>query len=260
MPRCVDRTGKALSDKGYNLVRYPRPNIMPLDVIVGAQPPLEWLGSLSLVWHSSSEVPAYSTGDVPKFSYTRSSEFKGALGVRILQSLLRDFGVANASAQMSISSSSTLSFSFEAPRQLSVPLFSVAEYLRAGDLSIDNPAVKKYLTIDNAIESHFYVITEVLRSRKLTVRVTGSNSESIKADASALGGTASGLLDASNSNDRSIEVAFDGTADVTFAFKAFELGYQNGSWVLIGSADTAVFLSGDRSNPFGVAPVAINPG
>ena len=102
MPRCVDRTGKALSDKGYNLVRYPRPNIMPLDVIVGAQPPLEWLGSLSLVWHAGSDVPAYSTGDVPNFSYTRSSEFKGALGVRILQSLLRDFGVANASAQMSI--------------------------------------------------------------------------------------------------------------------------------------------------------------
>jgi hypothetical protein len=259
MPICSDRAAKALSNEGYNLVRYPRPNIMPLDILAGAQSPLQWLGPIRVVWKTTAAAPVPEVGNTPKFTYERSGEFKGSLGMKILQGLLGG-ALKDVAANASIAASSTLSFAYESPTQLSVALFDIGEYLQTGDLNSENMAIKRYLAIDNALETHFYLITEVLRARKLLVRISGGSAQSLQADATALQGLVAGHAEIANKRENSTEVAFDGGEDVTFAFRAYELGYVDGQWVLIGAADKTAFLSGGSAGAqFGVLPVQIQP-
>jgi len=257
MPICRDRTTKALSDKGFNLVRYPRRNIMPLDVLAGVTSPLEWLGPLPVVWVGKMPIPQPESGAGPRFEFESSDEIKASIGIKILQGLIGSTGSGKGNAEIAISS--TLSFSYEAPQQLSISLFEVAEYLQSGDLKLDNIAIKRYLDIDRAIDSHFYLITEILRSKKLLVRVSGSSSEAVTADAAAIQGLASGQAAVSNSRQGSTQVTFDGEDYVTFAFRAYELGFVNGEWVLIGAVDKTKFMSADGTACiFGTSPVAIH--
>ncbi len=228
MPLCKDRAAKELSDKGYNLVRYPRANIRPLDVIAGENSPLEWLGPLTQIW--------------------------------TVQGLISNIGGVNAAANVSVSSS--MSFTYQAPELFGVPPLNVGTYLKDGDLDQRNAVLKRYLEVDNATDTHFYVITEILRARKLLVRVTGSSAAALSADVSALQGLASGSASVCNQSSIVSEITFDGGADLTFAFRAYELGYVDGEWTVIGAAPASAYLSPgsvskDTPVRFGAAPVAL---
>jgi hypothetical protein len=241
MPICKDRAAKELNDKGYSLVKYPRVNIVPLDVIAGDSSPLDWLGPLTQVWSGGSNPPTSTENNAPNFNYQRSDEFKGSLGVKILQGLIKNIGGVNAGA--SISANSSLSFTYEAPKQLVISPLTVGAYLKTGDLDSENPVLQRYLQADNATDTHFYVITEVLRARKLLVKVTGVNEADLSADVTALKGIASGNAAVSQKSSKESEIAFDGNVDLTFAFKAYELGYVNGKWTVIGAAPDGSYLA-----------------
>jgi hypothetical protein len=240
MPLCKDRAAKELSDKGYSLVKYPRVNIAPLDVVAGDTSPLDWLGPLTQVWSGGSNPPTPAQNTAPNFNYQRSDEFKGSLGVKILQGLIKNIGGADAA--VTISSNSSLSFTYDAPKQLVISPLAVGGYLKTGDLDSANPVLQRYLQTDNATDTHFYVITEVLRASKLLVKVTGTNEADLSADVSALQGMISGKTEVNHNNSKQSEIAFDGKVDLTFAFKAYELGYVNGRWTVIGAAPDGAYL------------------
>lgn len=256
MPLCKDRSAKELNEKGYSLVRYPRSDISPLDVIAGEQSPLQWLGPLSQVWTGKQEVPVATESNVPNFTYQRSDEIKGSLGVRVLQGLIKNLG---GDAGASVTVSSKLSFTFEAPRQFGVAPFKLGAYLKSGDLDVHNPFLARYLEVDSAIDTRLYIITEVLRARKLLVRLSGSTSSELSADVASLQGLLAGKVSVANQSSQSSELAFDGEQDVTFAFRAYELGYVDGAWVVVGAADRDNFLSGptQAAARFGDRPVVV---
>lgn len=259
MPFCNDKAARELNDKGYSLVKYPRTNILPLDVVAGESSPLNWLGSLTVVWTGKETPPSAIESSAPNFLDSRSNEIKGSLGIRILEGLLKNIGAANADARGSISS--TLSFTYESPRQLAVSPLQLGAFLKQGDLDLDNPTLKRYLEIDRALETRFYVITEVLRARKLLVRVSGENTVALEADVRALQSLAAASSSINQKSSRDVEIAFDGNTDLTFAFKAFELGYVDGEWVMLGAGPSGGYLSatGDTQEPvtFGPRPVAL---
>jgi hypothetical protein len=194
---------------------------------------------------------------VPAFTHRDSDEFKGSIGIKILQGLIKNIG-GNVGASLSISSS--LSFTYDSPKQFSIAPFTVGAYLKDGDLDSANPVLKRYLEVDNAIDTRFYVITEVLRARKLLVRIIGSNSNAVTADAAAVQGLASGNASITKKSERENEITFDGNVDLTFAFRAYELGYVEGKWTVIGSAPKDQFLAAgaaaDNAARFGDRPVA----
>jgi len=241
MPFCQDRATKALNAQGYSLVRYPRANIAPLDLVAGESAKLDWLGPLSDVWTARAPAPAPVEINSPNFTYQRSGEFAGSIGVRILQGLIRNVG-GNVKGNVTISS--TLSFTYEAPKQYSIAPTAVGKILSSGDLDVNHPLVRRYVDEENALDSRLYVITEVLRARKLLVRVTAADEATAAADAQALQGLASGSASVSSKDERHSEIAFDGSVDLTFAFRAFELGYVNGRWDMLGAAPDDRFMGG----------------
>ena len=257
MPLCQDRAAKELNEKGYSLVKYPRANIAPLDLIAGERSPLEWLGPINQVWKGKLPVPDAAEALAPNFTVQRSDEFKGSIGVRILQGLVRNIG-GNVATSASVSSS--MSFTYENPKHLSVSPFLLGEFLKNGDLDSDNAVLKRYLEVENAIDTHFFVITEVLRARKLLVRVSGESSSEVTADAAALQGLANANAAITTRSAQESEVAFDGAVDITFAFRAYELGYVRGKWTVIGATRENLSSGRDANESaalFGDRPVAL---
>jgi hypothetical protein len=259
MPLCKDRAAKALGDNGYSLVKYPRPNIAPCDVLAGSDSPLDWLGALSTIWTTQSAAPTPADGQVPDFSYKRSDEIKGSIGVKILQGLIKGIG-GNVNANLQISSS--LSFTYEKPTLKVIPLLALGVYLKQGDLDTANPAVERYLKMDDdSTDSRFYIVTETLRARKLVVRVTGANSTAVSVDVSAIQGLATGNASVAKTSETTSEITFDGNTDLTFAFKAFELGFIEGKWIVVGAASSGTYLEAKSAvaKPalFGDRPVSL---
>jgi hypothetical protein len=247
MPLCKDRATKELAEKGYSLVRYPRPNIAPLDMIAGSRSPLEWLGPLTECWKGATNPPNAIQGDVPDFIFKQSSDFKGSIGVRILQGLIQNIG---GKADANVSISSTLSFTYDAPKLYAVSPASLGNYLKEGDLDTAHPMIRRFLKIDNAIDSRFFVVTEVLQARKLLVEVTSTSAGNAAADVETLKNLASGNLSIQGQSGNSVQVAFDGGVYLTFAFRAFEFAFITGRWEVmgvtggddhLGPADAAIF-------------------
>ncbi len=248
MPKCMDKTAKAMADQGYNLVKYPRADIDPLNVVADVGGRFEWLGPIDVIWKSAAAAPDPSQSEVPNFEYKRSDEYKGAFGVQILQGLIKSVG---GSAKASISRETTLTFQYHDPERHQVPPLAVGSYLKDGDLDLQNPFLAAFLKMDEELESDFFVITEVLRSKRLTVVVANSNSAELEVDVQAVAGMANGTVAASAGSKSEQSVVFEGTQPLTFAFKAFEIGYKNGGWAVLGVASNAEFLSAG-SQPTGV--------
>jgi hypothetical protein len=229
-----------MAEQGYNLVKYPRADIGPLDVVADVGGRFEWLGGIGQIWNSTAAVPAAGQSTAPDFQYDRSDEYRGAFGLQILQGLLSGIG---GSARGNISKRTTLTFQYHDPERIAVAPFAVGSYLKGGDLDLDNPFLQAFLKTDDEFDSDFFVITEVLRSRRLTVVATNSNSAELAADVQAMAGMANGNVEASAAGQSEKSIRFKGSEPLTFAFKAFEIGFNDGAWAVLGIASSAVFLS-----------------
>lgn len=254
MPTCRDSATAELSKRGYNLIRYPRPGIAPLDIVAGERSPLQWLGPITDVWTGKLAPPTYTESNAPSFGAQRSGSFRGSLGVKILQGLLRNIG-GDVASDLSVSSS--LSFAYENPTRRRIDPTKLGAYLKEGDLDIGNVMIKRYLKIDNAIESRFYIITEVLTARKLIVQVSGSANATASVDAIALQTLLSSNASVDTKNLRTSEVSFDGAVDLTFAFQAYELSYDDEQWRVIGTAENEFLADDVRTSPLGTQPITI---
>lgn len=256
MPKCVDRTAKAMADQGYNLVKYPRADIDPLNVVADVGGRFEWLGPITDVWSSAVPVPTPNISAAPNFEYTQSNEYRGAFGLQILQGLLRNIG---GSGRTSVSKQTTLTFKYHDPERYVVSPLQVGAFLKAGDLDVANPFLAAFLGGDD--QSDFFVITEVLRSQGLTVTAANSNAKELAADVQAMGNLANGTISASATEESQKSIMFEGTQPLTFAFKAFEIAFVDGAWTVLGVASNAEFLSAEaREEPrlfTGGSPVAI---
>jgi hypothetical protein len=234
MPICKDRAASDLHSKGYNLIRYPVAEVNPLDVLGGDRAPLQWLGPLTVVWKSSGDVPVAKTSDAPHFQFERTDEFKSSIGIRILQGLLSNIG-GNLDAKASISS--TISFTYQSPSRQVIDPLRIGKFLKFGDLDSENVALQRYLDPKSELDQHLYVVSEVLKSRKLLVRVSGSSDVSVAADVKTLQGLAASQTSAAVTQGKTAEIGFEGDTELAFAFRAFEIAYVDGKWSLSGQTE-----------------------
>ena len=240
MPKCWDRTAKAMADRGYNLVRYPRADIEPLNVLADVRGTLEWLGPITEIWSSTSAMPSSRISKAPTFEYVVSNEYKGAFGLKILEGLLQNVGGAGSAR---ISRQTRLTFTYTEPERCFVPPLEVGSFLRDGDIDLDNPFLAAFIKSDDSFESDFFVITEVLRSKHLTVVATNESAAELAADVKAMErlGTASASVSTRGKNSNGI--VFEGSRPITFAFKAFEIAFKQGEWSVLSTLEESEYLS-----------------
>jgi hypothetical protein len=243
MALCNDPAVTYLRNLNYNVLRHPRADLAPLDVLGRTDRTVERLGPLDKVWKTSKAKPIPKPIAAADVEAQSTGSLRGSLGVKVLDGLLSGFGVGGIGGKFSLSGSKGMSFHFEKPEVLSVDAFSIGEYLSAGDLDTSNKAVERYFD-DEAAD--VFIVTEVLRTNKLTIEFNAENETKANADVTALEGLLKPQLDVARDKSRSSAITVASGEPLAFGFKAQLVQYSDGEWMIEGFVKAGdVYLTAD---------------
>lgn len=254
MSGCRDLRINFLSALGYNVVRYPRSRIMPLDVIVMNDGDPIWLGPIDRVWRPKDEpdVPIPEVGEpevAADISGKSTRTLRLQLGLDILGDVLAAMGAPIPGLKAKYEKADGVRFSFcDVELRGSDPL-AVGNYLARGELDQANPFVTRFFDDE---QSQLYLLTQVLRSRAFSVVTVDSEDSEIAIEVPVVPELLKASLTVSAPSSEATSITYEGTQTLTFGFVAVELRYRDGNWVVVRWPEPGeVFLEGEGPAPAG---------
>jgi hypothetical protein len=262
MGLCKDPVTKTLNERGYNLVKLPRVGIEPMDVLGREKGTLEKLGAIAEVWTSTGTVPSVSAPTaVAGITGEKSSDVDLGIGLKLLSNALAGLGsgISLPSLNVAFKRAKKIQFQFVNVESTSITPFALGKFLAAGTLDLSNPFAAHYFGND---ETQEYIIFEVLKSDSLSVTAKTDSGTEVGADVGALSGALNANVSVKAGGTTSSEVTFKGTVKATFAFKLFEVQFENGKWVPrgVGASDDLSFDVADEDESAPGGGIVLAPG
>jgi hypothetical protein len=259
---CKDPVTQELNKRGYNLVKLPRVGIEPLDVLGRDGDSMEKLGSVTEVWTSSVAAPiAGAPAPAAGIGGQKTSDLDVAIGLKLLSNVLSGLGggISLPSLNAAFKRSRKVQFEFVNVESTSVTPFALGKFLANGTLDTSNPFVSHYFGND---ETQEYIIFDVLKSDTITVTSKSESGVSVDADIGALSGALSANVKVTAGSAGNSELTFKSAVKATFAFKLFEVFFENGKWVPKGAAadDDLSFAAPVVAGVAAETSVVIKPG
>jgi hypothetical protein len=237
MAFCSDKGVNYLSALGYNVVRVPRTNVAPLDLIGRARDQMR-IGTLMQLVTNPGELPALSaTGDTASISGKSTDKMKLGVGLNILGPIVNALAGTSIGIQAAYEKASSVQFSFEDVTMDRVDPLAVGQFLRNAVIDVDNPVLKHYVLG----KGQLYVIMEVLKSNKLTVTSEASSNTGVAIDVPVIESIASGKLELDLSKSANGQVKYTGSKPLVFGFKCMRVA------VIGGALDVRDVAPGDIS-------------
>jgi hypothetical protein len=225
---CRDPFLSCLEAFGYCVVRLPRADLEPLQLLLRAGDDLERLGHLSSVL-----VPGPHVG-LPRVSRNRpaasiSGRRTGSLDVGVGLSLLGGVVAAMGGSQIGLDdtyrAAHTITFEFRDVMEDSVELVDLDQYLADARVNRQSAHVETLLDADR-----LYVTTAVVKSRSLTVEARDEDGTAVSVHVPALQQLAGGQVSVSLAGDNSSAIVYAGTTPLGFGFRAVRLFYEDGRY------------------------------
>jgi hypothetical protein len=232
---CKDPAVEKLNRLGYNMVKFPRAGIEPLDVLGRDEKTLNRLGSIAEVWTSALPVP---TPDPPQpatgIEGGQTGDLDIGIGLKLLSNALAGLGasIGLPSLNVGFKRAKKVQFKFVDVVSVAVTPFALGRFLSAGTLDLSNPFVSHYFDND---ETQEFIIFEVLKSNAISVTTKDDRGADVAADVTAIQSALSANVKAKVSSSSSSSLIFEGATQATFAFKAYEVFYAASKWNLQGA-------------------------
>jgi hypothetical protein len=228
MAFCEDPALTFLNRLGYNVVRLPRTDLLPLEVLgseSGRAPQL--LGRLDAVWESKIPTPPITSGDVATVSGRSTSDVRIGFGLKILEGILGAMGATVPQVGLAYSQARSVRFEFKDPDLRKIDPLLVGNFLAQGDLRTENPFVRHYMLSE---DTEAYVVTEVLLSSSIRVVALDKSEVGAKLDVKAitegLGANVQVNMNAGIEGD----LVYKGKQPLAFGYKAHEIVYSGKEW------------------------------
>jgi hypothetical protein len=244
---CSDPRLTYLNELGYNVVRLPREGIEPLDVL-GVEGSLrENLGAIDRIWVTPAARPAVEGPlDVAMTSGERTRGLDFSVGITVLTSILTGMGAATPDLGWAFRTVRRIQFVFADVHAFAVEPLALGQYLQAGDVNLANPVAARYFT---GQETEAYVITEVLKSRSIAVNALDASGRTASLNTAVMSQALGPTIEVGTKSGGQVLFTYRGASALTFGFKAFQVGYEDGRWVARGrrpGADGALNAAGER--------------
>ncbi len=258
MAKCGDKSVGKLNSKGYNVVKLPRAGIEPMDILGKDNKATEWLGALASVWNTTVPLPTASTAPALDISGQESNSLDLSLGLKMLGNVLAAFGASTPSLDLAYKKARTLQFTFGNVNSTTVQPLQAGNYLAGGVLNTGNPVVRHYMLED---EADAFLIFDVLKSNEISVVATDEHGVGVTVDAGVIQGMVGAKVGVKAAGSSTTKLTYTGTVPVTFAFRAFEISFNQGAWQLQGTkSDELSFAAtvGGTAEPVG-DPIMLRP-
>jgi hypothetical protein len=257
MAGCKDPSLTFLNSSGYNVVRLPRVGVDPLDIL-GKDQTIERLGQIDQLWSSPQPLPAVKgPNDASAVNGKKSSEMKLSIGLKLLSTALGAMGAAVPELSLAYSKARNVTFAFTDVKTVSVDALAIGQYLSAGDLSSNNPFVRHYFEDE---DSSAFIITEVLKSKSITVTATDNSGTEVGVDVPAIQqavGVKVGVTAASSANST---LTYSGNELLAFGFKCFGIAFVNGRWEVFSAKPSAALAFDVHAAGAPLSPMLLGQG
>ncbi|MDN3588201.1 hypothetical protein QWY86_16070 [Pedobacter aquatilis] len=238
--KCNDQSVSYLKSKGYNVVRLPRTDIAPLQILTKKKGVLEYLGNIDTVLVSgpNAALPAVNPeADTANVSGQKTSDLSAGVAMSILGGIISAMG-GNLGIDAAYSNAKTIAFTFEDVKSENVDIIKLDMYLNDADINPLSRQISELLESDD-----IYIITSVLKSNKISVEATSKNNSSLKVEVPVIKEIVGGKVDVSSESSASSKTVYSGDKMLVFGFKAIRLIYENGKYTAFENADNGIGLS-----------------
>jgi len=217
-----------LKSFGYSVVRLPRADIRPLQVLTKEDTRLSRLGELATVLQPRGHITSptvHENVSAATISGQRTRELSFGVGLSILGSIIGAMGGSKLGLDVTYKQARTVAFEFADVTSDGVELVDIDQYLTDADLSPFSTHVAKLLESDA-----IYVTTSTIKSRKFVVEAKQSDGTALEVKIPDIQGIVGGNVTVSASGGAASKVVYEGAVPLVFGFQAARLFYENGRY------------------------------
>ena len=225
---CSDPYLKELRSKGYNVVRLPKADIRPLQLLAKRGDALDRIGELATVLPPGGPVPLPPVkldGQVASLSGQRSGDLSLGIGLSILGTVIGAMGGSKLGLDLTYKNAKSVTFEFQDVLEDRIEIAALDQYLAVADVSPFSSYVTKLLEADQ-----LYVTTATVKSNKIAVEAKGSGNTGVDVSVPEIKGVVGGNVKVGSSSERSSKVTFEGSVPLVFGFQAVRLFYEKGRY------------------------------
>lgn len=226
---CKDPYISYLKEFGYNVVRLPKANIHPLQIVVKKGGIFENIGTIStlLVKGGTIDEPKIAE-DAPlaSISKNRTNDMSSAIGLNILGDVLGAMGGSKIGLDVQYTNARTIAFEFLDVMEDTIEIAELDQYLTDAEINPFSKHLRKLLESDD-----IYIITSTIKSDKISVTGTSKDNKTVDVDVPAIKEIVGGKVKVDASSNKDSKVIFQGNIPLVFGFKAVRLSYEDGKYV-----------------------------
>jgi hypothetical protein len=233
---CTDPFVNYLKSFGYNIIRLPKADVKPLQIMTRQGKDLDRLGDLAtlLVAGENITLPtAIENEPSANISGQRTSDLKAGIGLSILGTIIGAMGGSKLGLDVKYKQAKTIAFEFSDVLGDRVEIARLDQYLADADVSPFSRYVAELLEADEV-----YVITATLKSKKFAVEAKRSDGVSLDVSIPEIQGVVGGSVAVSGQSDVTSRVSYEGSVPLVFGFQAVRLYYDDGRYTAFEPIDS----------------------
>jgi len=221
-----DQSITFLRGYGYSVFRLPRASAQPLELMHRDGKDMTRLGGVpDLIVPGELPSPAVRRDATPGIDIEgkETSKVNVAIGVSILGSFIGALGGGKLGLDAAFNKVRTVTFQYTAVMEDAVDVLALEKFIKSGRVSPHIPAG----TLDKLLDDEVYVVTSVLKTRKIVIAAQGEGGASVKMDVPVLQEAVGGNVSVGQTGTSESRIAFEGTVPVAFAFQAVQLVFAD---------------------------------
>jgi hypothetical protein len=220
-----DQSLAFLRQYGFSVFRFPRASAQPLELMhrdgkdltrLGMLPDLVEAGSVT-----SLDVRRESSPGID-IEGKETSRVNVAIGLSILGSFIGALGGGKLGLEGGFKNARTVTFEYTGVMEDAVDILTLEKFIKAGKVSPLIPAG----TLEKLLDDEVYVLTSVLKTRKIVVTAQGEGGSSVAVDVPVIRQAVGANLKVDTANTQESRIAFEGPVAVAFAFQAVQLVFD----------------------------------
>lgn len=225
---CNDPYVKALRSYGYNVIRLPKADVRPLQLMCKRGDVLDRIGEVATVLRAGGSVslPAIQQNTrVANLSGQRSGNLSLGVGLSILGSVIGAMGGSKLGLDLKYENAKSVTFEFQDVLEDRIEIAALDQYLGNADVSPFSAYVGKLLDADQ-----IYVTTAILKSSKIAVEAKGAKGAGVDVSIPEIEGVVGGNVKVGPSAATASKVTFESSQPLVFGFQAARLVYEGGHY------------------------------
>jgi hypothetical protein len=227
MPICSDPAITYLKSIGFSVVRLPKPDMRPLQLLADHGRDLTNLGEVATVMKVGSVgVPTLKLDlPGPSIAGENASTLSIGLGLTVLGSVLGAMGAGNLGLDVAYKGTSKVTFEFTDTKKDEVEIAAIDKFLGAADVDPAARGVAQLLDADDV-----YIVNATIKSTKITVASKSSSGTDVTLKVPEIKEIVGANVSVSASQDASAKITYEGKIPLVFGFQAVRLFYENGHY------------------------------